>query len=241
MAPGSVIIASQDPREEDFRLNLHSDPQESECVAAPRGRGRPKVQSDDDRRAALVDEATRVFAELGYGRATMEVVAARAHVSKQTLYRFFPSKPALFAAVIDNHRQSMLALPGDYDDMPLDAALAAIFRTDLDATADDVRMALLNVIAAESIQLPEVMDMVETHGATPARAALSAWIGHEVERGRLSSEEDPGALADILIDMIFGAAACHHARRCGVNDTTEARRTRVLRCIRVFLGGVATR
>lgn len=222
-------------------MNLHTDPLKSECVTVPRGRGRPKVLSDDDRRSTLVSSATHIFTELGYGRTTMEIVAARSRVSKQTLYRFFPSKSALFAAVIDTHRQSVLALPGDYDDMGLDEALATIFRTDIDATAYDERMLLFSVIAAEANQYPEVEEVIHTYGAEPARAHLSAWIGREIARGRLRSEDDPDALADILLDMIFGPFEAHRSRRCECNDDAAVRRARVLRAIRIFLGGVATR
>lgn len=234
-----VIIDPHKPRDEDFRLNLRLNPQESECVTVPRGRGRPKVQPDDERRSTLVELATRVFTESGYGRTTMYVVAARAHVSKQTLYRFFPNKSALFAAVIDHHRQSMLALPGDYDDMPLDEALAAIFRTDLDDDEDDELMLLVSVIMAESIQYPEVLEVVHAHGEAPARADLTAWIRREAERGRLRTDEDPEALAAILMDMVFGASECHRFRQCSDKNDATTRRAHVLRCIRVFLKGVA--
>jgi TetR/AcrR family transcriptional regulator, mexJK operon transcriptional repressor len=223
-------------RDEDRALNF----QDTRCVAPQRGRGRPKVLPDETRRSALVELAMHVFTELGYGRTTMDVVASRAHVSKQTLYRFFPNKPALFAAVIEHHRQSMLGLPGNYDGMPLDQALATIFRADLDDAADDEHMLLVSVIMAESIRYPEVLEVVEAHGAEPARADLAAWIRRETERGRLRADEDADALAGILMDMIYGASECHRFRLCREKSDAGVRRAHVLRCIRVFLGGVAT-
>lgn len=42
-----------------------------------------------------------MFAEGGYGGVTMEIVAQKAKISKETLYEVFPSKTALFKGVMD--------------------------------------------------------------------------------------------------------------------------------------------
>jgi len=45
--------------------------------------------------------AKDVFLEMGFERASMDVVAARAETSKRSLYAHFESKEKLFLAVID--------------------------------------------------------------------------------------------------------------------------------------------
>jgi TetR/AcrR family transcriptional repressor of mexJK operon len=52
------------------------------------------------RRQAIIRAATEVFVRHGYLGATTDEVAARASVSKQTLYKHFPDKKHLFAEVI---------------------------------------------------------------------------------------------------------------------------------------------
>ena len=52
------------------------------------------------RRQAIVQAATEVFLRHGYLGATTDEVAARAAVSKQTLYKYFTDKQHLFAEVI---------------------------------------------------------------------------------------------------------------------------------------------
>jgi len=52
------------------------------------------------REDALLDAAMELFGERGYAAATMDDLAARAHVSKATLYQHFPSKESLATRVV---------------------------------------------------------------------------------------------------------------------------------------------
>ena len=58
----------------------------------------------------ILDAAARVFADVGYGAATTDSIAARAEVSIGSLYQFFPNKEALFDGVARRYfeRASML-------------------------------------------------------------------------------------------------------------------------------------
>ena len=53
---------------------------------------------DPGKRQAILDEAVRTFAELGFRRADVQVIADRAGVGKGTVYRYFRSKEDLFWA-----------------------------------------------------------------------------------------------------------------------------------------------
>ena len=53
---------------------------------------------DPGKRQAILDEAIRTFAELGFRRADVQVIADRAGVGKGTVYRYFRSKEDLFWA-----------------------------------------------------------------------------------------------------------------------------------------------
>lgn len=59
-------------------------------------RGRPGGSTGVE----LLAIARQVFLRHGFAGATMDAVAARARISKQTLYRQYPAKGALFAAVV---------------------------------------------------------------------------------------------------------------------------------------------
>lgn len=202
-----------------------------------RRRGRPKVVPDERQRDNVVETGRLIFLERGFGRTTMDEVAARARVSKQTLYRFFANKSALFAAVIEAHRHSMLALPGDYDRLPLAEALAAIARIDIGAEEDRERHALIEMTLHESLAHPELRETVLIHGVELAHADLTRWL----ER-RAAAEgweiDDAADLARIFMDMVFGAS---RPPRPGETEPAATRRRRIARCIDVFVQGIRPR
>jgi AcrR family transcriptional regulator len=67
-----------------------------------RGPGRPPGPSQAPQlRARLVDEASQLYAEGGYGGLSFAVVAARAGLTKATVFHYFPNKDALLRAVFE--------------------------------------------------------------------------------------------------------------------------------------------
>jgi AcrR family transcriptional regulator len=60
----------------------------------------PQRRNEAGRRAIL-DAALELCGELGYRRVTIEAIAARAGVSKKTIYRWWPSKGAVMLEALD--------------------------------------------------------------------------------------------------------------------------------------------
>jgi TetR/AcrR family transcriptional repressor of mexJK operon len=203
-----------------------------------RKRGRPKVVTDEAQRALVVEGARTLFLEKGYGRTTTDDVAERCRISKQTLYRLFPSKQDLFAAVVDVHRQSMLALPGNYEGMTLDEALQKIFKLDIDARADWERMALLRMVMLEAPQFPELLNIMRHQGAQRSHAELASWLSEMRERGAIETD-DTSSIARILMDMIFAPPILETD---GIGrGSPDGHQAHIRRCIQVFLRGVTPR
>ncbi|OBZ94786.1 TetR family transcriptional regulator [Pararhizobium polonicum] len=204
--------------------------------SVPRPRGRPKVMSDTTQAEHIRGTARALFIEQGYGGTTMSHVAARCKISKRTLYRHFPGKTELLAAVIDLHRTSMLALPGDYDELPLTEALEKIFLIDIDAEADAERTAFLKLAMVESVRDPQVGELMHRLGADRSRMLLAEWLDAQQQKGRLQVD-DTSSAAGILMDMIFGAVVT----KTGNGPEwpgADARRLYLRRCIHIFVHGV---
>ena len=79
-------------------------------------------ESKQDRRAAILDAAGALFAESAYAAVGMQAVAERVGVVKGTLYLYFPTKEALFLALLQRQLTSW------FDDV--DGRLAALGPTD---------------------------------------------------------------------------------------------------------------
>ncbi|WP_024803172.1 TetR/AcrR family transcriptional regulator [Nocardia sp. BMG51109] len=81
--------------------------------------------SPDQRRAELLDAGARLFAEMPYERVQMEQIAERAGVSRALLYRHFPKKSALFAAIYERAAGTLQAEVRIDPDVPLTGQVAA--------------------------------------------------------------------------------------------------------------------
>jgi AcrR family transcriptional regulator len=184
--------------------------------------GRPKVLEDKERRRLILEGAHQAFVELGFARTTTAVVAAKAKVSKRALYAYFENKMELFAAVIREHQHLVLDLPRPPgEDLPALETLIRIFRLDIDDAAEQAREAILNLIARESVQFPELSDYLYQNEILRSREALIAWLRAEALRGRMAVD-DPEMIAGMLMDIVFGALL---PRRRLLQAEDRARRT----------------
>lgn len=207
-------------------------------VTAARTRGRPKLLSDAEQATQITEITRRLFLQQGYGGTTMNDVAAACRISKRTLYKHFPGKTELLEAVITLHRASMLALPGDYDDMPLTEALEKIFVIGIGEQGDAERAAFLRLIIVEAAQFPEVGELMGRLGADTAKTMLAEWLERQRLLGRLHID-DAKSGAQILMDMAFGAVVSK--KGSGPEwPGLEDRKAYLRRCIHIFVHGVAT-
>lgn len=204
-----------------------------------RKRGRPKMHSDAEQSGAIAETARQLFLEHGYGGSTMSMLAARCRMSKRTLYRLFPGKKDVLAAVVALHRHSMLGLPLADESLPLAQALERILQVDIDPDLDKERQTLLRMMLVEGAQNPEIVEVMRTFGADKARGMLAEWLQQQKDLGR-ADVGDPVVAATMLMDMTFGA------RLLKSNDGPswpggEARSAYLRQCIHIFVNGVRPR
>src|SRR4051812_37834366 len=79
-------------------------------------------------KAALLEEATRLFAEHGYAATSLEQIASATRVTRGAVYHHFASKQALFEAVLEGQERRAIeevAAAATAAD-PWDAALLAL-------------------------------------------------------------------------------------------------------------------
>ena len=111
----------------------------------------------DQLREHILWVAKDVFLEVGFERASMDVVASRAETSKRSLYAHFESKEKLFLAVIDLVRGlflDKLKHPGDYAPKPADALVMFCARY-LEVMLFQHSVQMCRVAMAEAARFPE--------------------------------------------------------------------------------------
>lgn len=154
-----------------------------------------RARSDAERQAkerAILDAALDVFAERGFAEARLEDVASRAGVGKGTIYLYFPSKQALFealirtgiAAPIEAARAEVAAL-----DLPFEAVVRGLFarmRVEILATR---RKEIVRLVIAESGRFPELAAFYHREVVARGMALLRGVAKRAVARGELSSDE----------------------------------------------------
>lgn len=69
---------------------------------------RTVAQNNQDKRRAILNAATQLFADQGYGRASISEVAAACGISKANVYHYYPSKEALLFVIIETHLKYLL-------------------------------------------------------------------------------------------------------------------------------------
>ncbi|EFE69855.1 MULTISPECIES: TetR/AcrR family transcriptional regulator [Streptomyces] len=112
----------------------------NESARSTRDKHTPDATRRSERsRRAIYDAALALVAEVGYPRTTIEGIAARAGVGKQTIYRWWPSKAdVVLEAFLDLSEQAAQAAGQEAHALPDTGDLAADLKLVLRATVDEL-------------------------------------------------------------------------------------------------------
>jgi AcrR family transcriptional regulator len=154
---------------------------------------------------AIQRAGTDVFLRLGYGSASMDLIAAEAGVSKQTVYNHFQSKEALFKAIIGNLTSALMAplVVRDPAKSTPEQVLLSLGRDFLTLMLRPSTLALYRLIVAESARFPELGGVIYAVGAGRLLAMLADYLAWETRNGRLSVSESELA-AEQFVGMLTG-------------------------------------
>ena len=168
--------------------------------------GKNGVSSQSERKHRAIQEASMsVFLRLGYGSASMDLIAAEAKVSKQTIYNHFHSKDELFKAIITDMTATLLAPLAVRDAAKAgpDRLLRSLGRDFLSLMLKPSSIALHRLIVAESARFRELGGDIYAAGAGRLIALLADYLSWETRNGRLAVAE-PERAAEQFIGMLSG-------------------------------------
>ncbi|PSK98519.1 TetR family transcriptional regulator [Murinocardiopsis flavida] len=154
-------------------------------------------------RTAILDAAMAQVAELGYQKTTIEGIAARAGVGKQTIYRWWRSKgEVLFDAVEMSIEEGAGAVEGEEPALPDTGDIAADLKTVLRATVDeftDPRLGPVLRALNTEIQIDEALaERNRTRSLEPGWAAYEARLRAAQEAGQIDADADVRTVVEML-------------------------------------------
>jgi AcrR family transcriptional regulator len=152
----------------------------------------PRRRSEKSR-TAIVTATRELLLERGFDGLTIEAVAARAGVGKQTIYRWWPSRPALVADVMLEDADRILASVNHTGDLASD--LIGWVRKLATSLTTARGSAMLRTLTAAGMEHEET--------AVKLRAGFSSPL-HESVRRRLLADGVDEATADSAADAIVG-------------------------------------
>ncbi|WP_016745664.1 TetR/AcrR family transcriptional regulator [Rhizorhabdus wittichii] len=155
-----------------------------------------------DRREAIIGVAHAYFLQHGYAATTMSGIAATIGGSKATLWSYFPSKEALFEAVLDrataHFRERIISVLVPEAD--LETTLRSFCRHFLEKVTSPEAIALHRLIVAEAGRVPEIGEMFYQRGPNTMIRLLGDFIELGMTRGKLRPD-DPRKVAKLLLAL----------------------------------------
>jgi len=157
-------------------------------------------QIDESKTEALLDAASALISEQG-ANVSMEAIARRAGVSKQTLYNRFPSRVEIARALAARRADALTQTLKSGDDP--ETVLVAYATGLLEKILLDESTTALRNVALIAPQAPGLAAAVYEAGPAEGLRRLSEWLAEQTRAGRLNTP-DPDAAAEMLAGMILG-------------------------------------
>ncbi len=141
----------------------------------------------EDRRQAIIEAAIELFRQVGFQRASMDMISRRLGGSKGTLYGYFQSKEELFEAAmrvaVEGPGDQIMGLL-DPDVKDLRGMLERFGRAYLDFILGEEVLAITRTAVSEGANSPLGAHLFD-QGPGRAIAMFSNFFASQMERGRL--------------------------------------------------------
>lgn len=159
----------------------------------------PARRNERSRRAILT-AARELVSELGYAKLSVEAIAARAGVGKQTIYRWWPSKGAVvldaFLALSEEGPDRSMALPDTGD---LEADLKVVMRATVAEFADPAFEMPIRALNIEIINDPALAAQYHAKLAGPLDEAKKDRLRSAQRAGQLDAHAD----LDLALELLY--------------------------------------
>ena len=151
----------------------------------------PQIHALDEppavKRQQIIAGAETVFTECGYEGASMSRIAVEASVSKGTLYNYFDSKSALFAAFVEQKASQTLAtiFQNTQEESDLAITLHGIGLRMMEMILSAGNLMLYRIIISEAGKFPHLAEIFYEAGPRRAIRFMECWLTRRIAAGLL--------------------------------------------------------
>jgi AcrR family transcriptional regulator len=175
-------------------VTTDTPPRPPEGTRAP---GRPRDERHD---RAILRAALAILRKEGYRGLTIEGVAVRAGVGRPTIYRRWPSKPALVVAALVHSTRLAMPVP---DTGTLRGDLIELQRHQVELmNSPDNRRVTAGLIADLAVD-PELGETYVREYLAPRRARVWQVLERGIARGEIRADADLAFAYDLLVGPLF--------------------------------------
>ncbi len=144
----------------------------------------------ENRPRQILEAAFRVFGSRGLHKATLDDVAREAGISKGTIYLYFPSKAALFSAMIKARVNAVMPeveTPRDGGPSEIRSRLVTLGRRLYRFFRSPAYLAMYRTVVSEAIDFPEAAALLYREGILPANRRLAEIFRRGISTGEFRS------------------------------------------------------
>jgi AcrR family transcriptional regulator len=166
----------------------------------------PRQRRKQARPQELLQAALELFVEKGFAATRSEEVAARAGVSKGTLYLYFPSKVELFKAVVRGKLADLIA-KGQHRADRFDGSSAELLRLLLRSwwqrVGSTAAGGISKIVVAEVGNFPELAQFYADEVVVPAERLIAGTLRRGIARGEFRAVPVAEATRALIAPMLF--------------------------------------
>lgn len=166
--------------------------------------GRPPRHVAQAINEQLLDTARDLFCQQGIAGTSMDEVADRAGIAKQTIYRRYPGKAALIQAVVERDLDRLLDIPTTSSSQPLDC-LRKFTLHRFQILLEGQNLQFVGFLMAEAVYQPALRDQFEIWSHRCRVPAIEM-----IEKAQANGEVRAGSTTEfvcLLDDLLGGGAA----------------------------------
>ncbi|EER60367.1 transcriptional regulator, TetR family [Acidovorax delafieldii 2AN] len=154
----------------------------------------------------LLEAALELFVEKGFAATRVDEVAARAGVSKGTLFLYFPSKEELFKAVVRENiagRFAEWALEVDTFEGSTSELLRYCYKVWWERIGRTKASGITKLMLSEAHHFPEITQFYQHEVIRPGQMLIRCILQRGVDRGEFRALDMDYAIYLVLAPMLF--------------------------------------